>query len=99
MAGSIRNAISTIYSTVYATVLTNPMSATILAKVLSAVVAAGLSSGSVATYLGGFTTRNFTNFWSPNVDEKMTGDVTSMLQRGYKFKKGQTNEREFDTDV
>lgn len=59
MAGSMRSAISGIASTVYVVVLTNRLTVTIPAEVPPAVIAAGLPSGSVAAFLGGFTTGNF----------------------------------------
>lgn len=59
MAGSIRSAISTIASTVYVVVLTNRLGQTIPAEVPPAVIRAGLPASSVAAFLAGFTTADF----------------------------------------
>jgi len=78
MAGSIRSAISTVCSSVYVAVLVNRSSATIPAQVPPAVIAAGLPASSVATFLGGFTTGNFTGV------EGLTSEIMAVGTRAYK---------------
>jgi hypothetical protein len=70
MAGSIRSAISTVAATVYVVVLTNRLGATIPAEVPPAVIAAGLPKSSVAAFLAGFTTSDFSDV--PGLTPKIT---------------------------
>jgi len=78
MAGSIRSAISTVCSTVYVAVLTNRLTTTIPAEVPPAVIAAGLPASSVATYMGGFATGNF------SAVQGLTAEIAAVGGRAYK---------------
>jgi len=69
VAGSIRFLISAISSTVYSVVLSNRLAKEIPAHVVPAVTKAGLPSSSIASFIGGFTTGNFTGIpgVTPNI--------------------------------
>ncbi|KAF2692137.1 TRI12-domain-containing protein [Lentithecium fluviatile CBS 122367] len=94
---SIRSAISTISSAVYISVLTNRLTQTIPAEVPKAVTQAGLPASSVPAFILAnsqaystvfYTTIAFTgiavvlSFFSPNVDDKMTGKIAVTLHKG-----------------
>lgn len=78
MAGSIRSAISTVCSSVYVAVLVNRLGVTIPQGVPPAVIAAGLPASSVATFMGGFATGNF------SAVEGLTDEILGTGLRAYK---------------